>query len=163
MKFLINEIVSDDPYLIASVNEIPEEKPEVETEEFKAIIDSIKELSLRIIKESPNIPSEAGFAIKNIESNAFLINFISSNMNLNVKDEQTLLDIKDLSERAMATLKHMDMQMQKLSLKNDIQSKVRNDLDQQQREYFLHQPMKTIHEELGGNPLDQEIEEFTCM
>ncbi|NQY29852.1 MAG: endopeptidase La [Flavobacteriaceae bacterium] len=159
-KFSINEIVSDDPYLIASVNEIPEEKPEVENEEFKAIIDSIKELSLRIIKESPNIPSEAGFAIKNIESNAFLINFISSNMNLNVKEKQTLLDIKDLSERAMATLKHMDMQMQKLSLKNDIQSKVRNDLDQQQREYFLQQQIKTIQEELGGVSYEAEIEEM---
>jgi len=159
-KFSIKEIVNDDPYLVASVNEIPEEKPAVETEEFKAIIDSIKELSLRIIKESPNIPSEASFAIKNIESNAFLINFISSNMNLNVKDKQTLLDIKNLSERAMATLKHMDMQMQKLSLKNDIQSKVRNDLDQQQREYFLQQQMKTIQEELGGVSYEAEVEEM---
>jgi len=159
-KFSIKEIVNDDPYLVASVNEMPEEKPAVETEEFKAIIDSIKELSLRIIKESPNIPSEASFAIKNIESNAFLINFISSNMNLNVKDKQTLLDIKNLSERAMATLKHMDMQMQKLSLKNDIQSKVRNDLDQQQREYFLQQQMKTIQEELGGVSYEAEVEEM---
>jgi ATP-dependent Lon protease len=159
-KFSINEILSEEPYLTASVNEIPEEKPEVENEEFKAIIDSIKELSLRIIKESPNIPSEASFAIKNIESSAFLINFISSNMNLDVKDKQTLLDIKDLSERALATLKHMDMQMQKLSLKNDIQSKVRNDLDQQQREYFLQQQMKTIQEELGGVSYEAEIEEM---
>jgi ATP-dependent Lon protease len=159
-KFSVNEILSDDPYILASVNEFPEEKPTVETDEFKAIIDSIKELSLRIIKESPNIPSEASFAIKNIESNAFLINFISSNMNLNVKEKQTLLDIKNLSERALATLKHMDMQMQKLSLKNDIQSKVRNDLDQQQREYFLQQQMKTIQEELGGVSYEAEIEEM---
>jgi len=159
-KFSINEIVKEDPYLVASVIEIPEEKPKVENEEFKAIIDSIKELSLRIIKESPNIPTEASFAIKNIESNAFLINFISSNMNLNVKEKQTLLDIKNLSERAMATLKHMDMQMQKLSLKNDIQSKVRNDLDQQQREYFLQQQMKTIQEELGGVSYEAEVEDM---
>jgi len=159
-KFSINEIVKEEPYFVASVTEIPEEKPKVENEEFKAIIDSIKELSLRIIKESPNIPSEASFAIKNIESNAFLINFISSNMNLNVKEKQTLLDIKNLSERAMATLKHMDMQMQKLSLKNDIQSKVRNDLDQQQREYFLQQQMKTIQEELGGVSYEAEVEDM---
>jgi len=159
-KFSINEIVKEEPYLVASVHEIPEEKPEVENEEFKAIMDSIKELSLRIIQESPNIPSEASFAIKNIESNAFLINFISSNMNLNVKEKQTLLGIKKLSERAMATLKHMDMQMQKLSLKNDIQSKVRNDLDQQQREYFLQQQMKTIQEELGGVSYEAEVEEM---
>ncbi len=110
-KFSVNEIISDDPYIRATINEIPEEKPEVESEEFKTIIDSIKELSLKIIKESPNIPTEASFAIKNIESNAFLINFISSNMNLKVQEKQTLLTIKDLSERALATLKHMDLQM----------------------------------------------------
>ncbi len=159
-KFSVNEIISDDPYITATVNEIPEIKPEIESEEFKAIIDSIKELSLKIIKESPNIPTEASFAIKNIESNAFLINFISSNMNLKVQEKQTLLTIKDLSERALATLKHMDLQMQKLSLKNDIQSKVRNDLDQQQREYFLQQQMKTIQEELGGVSYEAEIEEM---
>ncbi len=159
-KFSVNEIISDNPYITATVNEIPEIKPEIESEEFKAIIDSIKELSLKIIKESPNIPTEASFAIKNIESNAFLINFISSNMNLKVQEKQTLLTIKDLSERALATLKHMDLQMQKLSLKNDIQSKVRNDLDQQQREYFLQQQMKTIQEELGGVSYEAEIEEM---
>jgi ATP-dependent Lon protease len=159
-KFSVNEIVSDNPYIEATVNEFSEEKPAVESEEFKAIIDSIKELSLKIIKESPNIPSEASFAIKNIESNAFLINFISSNMNLKVQEKQALLTIKNLSERALATLKHMDLQMQKLSLKNDIQSKVRNDLDQQQREYFLQQQMKTIQEELGGVSYEAEIEEM---
>jgi ATP-dependent Lon protease len=159
-KFSVNEIVSDNPYIEATVNEFSEEKPAVESEEFKAIIDSIKELSLKIIKESPNIPSEASFAIKNIESNTFLINFISSNMNLKVQEKQALLTIKNLSERALATLKHMDLQMQKLSLKNDIQSKVRNDLDQQQREYILQQQMKTIQEELGGVSYEAEIEEM---
>ena len=159
-KFSINEIVKEDPYLVASVNEMPEDKSVVKDEKFKAIIDSIKELSLKIIKESPNIPTEATFAIKNIESSSFLINFISSNMSLKVHEKQTLLEIKDLSDRAMATLKHMDMEMQKLSLKNDIQSKVRNDLDQQQREYFLQQQMKTIQEELGGVSYEAEIEEM---
>ncbi len=159
-KFSIREIVKEDPYLIASVDEVPEEKvkEKLAEKEFKAIIDSIKELSLRIIKESPNIPTEASFAIKNIESSSFLINFISSNMSLNVKDKQALLEIKALSDRAMATLKHMDMQMQKLSLKNDIQSKVRNDLDKQQREYFLQQQIKTIQEELGGVSYEAEVE-----
>ena len=159
-KFSINEIVKDEPYLVASVNEMPEDKSVVNDEKFKAIIDSIKELSLKIIKESPNIPTEATFAIKNIESSSFLINFISSNMSLKVQEKQTLLEIKDLSDRALATLKHMDMEMQKLSLKNDIQSKVRNDLDQQQREYFLQQQMKTIQEELGGVSYEAEIEEM---
>ncbi|MGB0897429.1 MAG: endopeptidase La [Flavobacteriaceae bacterium] len=159
-KFAINEIVKEQPYLVASVHEISDDKSVVNDEKFKAIIDSIKELSLKIIKESPNIPSEATFAIKNIESSSFLINFISSNMNLNVHEKQTLLEITDLSDRAMATLKHMDMEMQKLSLKNDIQSKVRNDLDQQQREYFLQQQMKTIQEELGGVSYEAEIEDM---
>ena len=159
-KFSINEILREEPYMVASVYEIPEDKSLVENEEYKAIIDSIKDLSLRIIKESPNIPTEATFAIKNIESSSFLINFISSNMNLTVEEKQELLEIKNLSERAMATLKHMDLEMQKLSLKNDIQSKVRNDLDQQQREYFLQQQMKTIQEELGGVSYEAEVEEM---
>lgn len=159
-KFSINQVVKEDPYLVATVKEIPEERPAKEDEEFGAIIESIKELSLQIIKDSPNIPTEASFAIKNIESNSFLINFISSNMNLSVKEKQDLLEIKSLSQRALATLKHMDLEVQKLSLKNDIQSKVRNDLDQQQREYFLHQQMKTIQEELGGVSYEAEIEEM---
>ena len=159
-RFSINEIVKEKPYLVASVTEIPEDRSVVKNEEFKAIIESIKDLSLRIIKESPNIPTEASFAIKNIESSSFLINFISSNMSLSVTEKQQLLEIKSLSERAMATLKHMDMEMQKLSLKNDIQSKVQSDMNQQQREYFLQQQMKTIQEELGGVSYEAEVEDM---
>merc|ERR1711879_245330 len=129
-------------------------------EEFKAIIDSIKEQALQIIKQSPNIPSEAGFAIKNIESESFLINFVSSNMNLTVEEKQKLLEIGDLKERALQTLRHMNTEMQKLELKNDIQSRVHNDMSQQQREYFLHQQMKTIQEELGGVSQEDELEEM---
>lgn len=123
-------------------------------------MESIKDLALQIIKESPNIPSEATFAIKNIESNSFLINFVSSNMNLTVAEKQQLLEINDLKERALSTLRFMNLELQKLTLKNDIQSKVRYDLDQQQREYFLHQQMKTIQEELGGVSYEEEIEEM---
>src|SRR5690606_6547356 len=126
----------------------------------KAIAENIKELAIKIIHENPNIPTEATFAIKNIESNSFLINFVSSNMNLELKDKQALLEIPDLKERALETLRFMNLELQKLELKNDIQSKVRFDLDQQQREYFLHQQMKTIQEELGGVSHDQEIEEM---
>lgn len=144
----------------ATVTEVPEEKPEKENAEFNAIIDSIKDLALQIIKGSPNIPSEASFAIKNIESNSFLINFVSSNMNLTVEEKQKLLEINDLKERALATLKHMNTEYQKLELKNDIQSKVQSDMSQQQREYFLHQQMKTIQEELGGVSHEGEIEEM---
>ena len=117
-------------------------------------------MALQIIKDSPNIPSEASFAIKNIESNSFLINFVSSNMNLPLEEKQKLLEISDLKERALSTLKFMNIELQKLELKNDIQSKVHNDMNQQQREYFLHQQMKTIQEELGGVSYDEEIEEM---
>ncbi|MBC3847826.1 endopeptidase La [Winogradskyella echinorum] len=160
-RFQINKVISEKPYLTATISDIPEAKPAADNEEFKAIIDSIKDLSLDIIKESPNIPSEASFAIKNIESNSFLINFVSSNMNLKVEEKQELLKINDLKERALQTLKYMNLEYQKLELKNDIQNKVQSDMNQQQREYFLHQQMKTIQEELGGGVSSgEEIEEM---
>jgi ATP-dependent Lon protease len=146
--------------MTATIKEVPEAKPAFENEEFKVIIDSIKEKSLQIIKSSPNIPSEAAFAIKNIESSSFLINFVSSNLNVTVEDKQKLLEISDLKERAMETLRFMEIELTKLSLRIDIQSKVESDISQQQREYFLHQQMKTIQEELGGNTSEEEIEEM---
>ena len=157
-RFEIDKVTSEDPYITASVKDVSEARPAVDNEEFKAIIDSIKELALQIIKDSPNIPTEATFAIKNIESNSFLVNFVSSNMNLSVEDKQKLLEINDLKERALATLKYMNTEFQKLELKNDIQSKVQSDMNQQQREYFLHQQMKTIQEELGGVSYDEELD-----
>jgi ATP-dependent Lon protease len=160
-RFQINELISEKPYLTATISDISEAKPAADNKEFKAIIESIKDLSLEIIKESPNIPSEASFAIKNIESNSFLVNFVSSNMNLKVEEKQELLTINDLKERALATLKYMNLEYQKLELKNDIQNKVQSDMNQQQREYFLHQQMKTIQEELGGGVSSgEEIEEM---
>jgi len=159
-RFKIAEVITEEPYMNATVREVPEAKPAAKNKEFSAIIDSIKELALQIIKDSPNIPSEASFAIKNIESNSFLINFVASNMNLSVSDKQSLLKHNNLKERALATLKFMNVEFQKLELKNDIQSKVQSDMSQQQREYFLHQQMKTIQEELGGVSHDEEIEEM---
>ncbi len=159
-RFEVNEIITSIPYLTATIKEVPEAKPAFENEEFKVIIDSIKEKSLQIIKSSPNIPSEAAFAIKNIESSSFLINFVSSNLNVTVEDKQKLLEISDLKERAMETLRFMEIELTKLSLRIDIQSKVESDISQQQREYFLHQQMKTIQEELGGNTSEEEIEEM---
>ena len=159
-RFEIDEVITEDPYLQATIKEVPEARPEKENEEFSAIVDSIKELALKIIKQSPNIPSEASFAISNIESPSFLINFVSSNMNLSVADKQKLLATNDLKERALATLKFMNVEQQKLELKNDIQSKVQSDMSQQQREYFLHQQMKTIQEELGGVSHEDEVEEM---
>jgi ATP-dependent Lon protease len=159
-RFEIAEVLTKKPYITATVRETAELRPEKNDKQFLAIIESIKELALKIIRDNPNIPSEASFAIKNIQSDSFLINFVSSNLNLDVKAKQELLEIGSLQERALATLKYMNVEMQKLELKNDIQSKVRNDLDQQQREYFLHQQMKTIQEELGGVSYDEELEEM---
>ena len=159
-RFQIDSYISEEPYLKATVSELKEERPEEDDKEFAATIDSIKDLSLQIISQSPNIPSEASFAIKNIQSDGFLVNFVSSNMDMDVADKQKILQTNQLHERALLCLKHMDMEFQKLSLKNDIQSRVRNDLDQQQREYFLHQQIKTIQEELGGVSYDQEVAEM---
>lgn len=159
-RFEVNEFIETDPYLKAKVTAIHEQREYSEDQEFKAVVDSLKDLSVQIIKENPNIPTEATFAIKNIESIPFLINFISSNMNLDVHEKQDLLETNDLKERALKGLKHLTLELQKLELKNDIQSKVKTDIDQQQREYFLHQQMKTIQEELGGVSYEEELEEM---
>jgi len=159
-RFEINEILTQEPYLKAKVTEFHEVRPDIKDSEFNAIIDSVKEMALTIIKENPNLPSEASFAIKNIQSNSFLINFISSNMNLGVAEKQELLKISNLKERALLMLKKMDNELQKLQIRNNIQSRVREDMDQQQREYYLHQQLKTIQEELGGVSYDEEIEEM---
>ena len=159
-RFEIDRIISEKPYITANIKDVPEVNPGVDNSEFKAIVESIKDLSLEIIKRNPNIPSEASFAIKNIESNSFLINFVSSNMNLPVSDKQKLLNMNDLTKRAMDTLKFMNMEFKKLEIRNDIQSKVQSDLSKQQREFSLHQQMKTIQEELGDVSHDSEIEDM---
>ena len=159
-RFQIADVISEKPYITAKIMEVPEKRPASKNAEFGAIIESIKDLALQIIKGSPNIPSEASFAIKNIESPSFLINFVSSNMNLSVEEKQKLLETNNLKDRALATLKYMNVEFQKLELKNDIQSKVQSDMSQQQREYFLHQQMKTIQEELGGVSHEDEVEEM---
>jgi len=159
-RFEIGDFVQNEPFIKATAQEIVEEYGKPNDTEFQAIIDSIRDLSLKIIKENPNLPTEATFAIKNIQSNSFLVNFVSSNMNLDVKEKQELLNINNLKDRALATLKKMDTELQRLELRNVIQSKVREDMDQQQREYYLHQQMKTIQEELGGVSYDEDIEEM---
>jgi ATP-dependent Lon protease len=159
-RFKLNAIVQEKPFMVASVSEMKEKKPSPNNKEFEAIVDGIKELALKIIKINPNLPSEASFAIQNIQSGSFLINFVSSNLNLKVAEKQELLALGNLKDRALKTLQFMNVELQRLELKNDIQSKVRSDLDQQQREYFLHQQMKTIQEELGGASHEEEIEEM---
>jgi len=158
--FEIAQYTQEEPYLKADIKPTGWVKPETGDPEFSAIVESIKDLAYKIIKNNPNLPSEASFAIKNIESNAFLVHFVSANLSIDVAQKQALLEMTDLKARAMAVLGYMDVELQKLQLKNDIQSKVRNDLDQQQREYFLHQQMKTIQEELGGISYEEEVNEM---
>jgi ATP-dependent Lon protease len=159
-KIYLDEPVKEEPYLVAKIHQLTDTKPKKKDSEFEAIVGSLKDLSLRIIKLSTNIPPEASFAVKNIESSTFLINFISSNSDFKLADKQKLLEENDLKKRGIALLEHMVREVQLLELKNDIQSKVRLEVDQQQREYLLHQQMKTIQDELGGNPTEQEIEEL---
>ncbi len=159
-RFSIEKVITEEPYITAQIKEIKEIKPLKNNKEFIATIESIKDIALQIIEENPNIPSEASFAIKNIQSDSFLVNFVSSNMNLSVQEKYDILKTSDLHKRALSCLKHMNIELQRLSLKNDIQSKVRSDLDKQQREYFLHQQLKTIQEELGGVSYDEEVNEM---
>ena len=159
-RMVLQELISDDPYFIARVKTIPEVKPELLNKDFDAIVGSLKDLSLKIIKINPNISPEASFAIKNIENNTYLINFICSNTDIKVQDKQKLLEMSSLRDRGFMLLEFLVQEIQVLELKNELQSKVKSDLDQQQREFLLHQQMKTIQNELGGNPVEKEIDEY---
>jgi ATP-dependent Lon protease len=158
-RFAWDTIVAEDPYLTANIKPYGSVEEVPKTKETQALIESLKELATEIITMSPTIPSEAASAIKNIKRLGFLVNFIGSNMNAKVEDKQMLLEIESLEERANKVLEMLHKEKQMLELKNDIQSKVKSDLDQQQREFYLNQQMKQIQEELGANPLKEEIEE----
>lgn len=159
-RFELAEPVQSEPYIKARVNYLSETKVDFTTKEMEVMIDSIKELALQIIHESPNIPSEATFAIKNIDSPSFLINFICSNMNADVAKKQGMLNELDTKKRVMLVLEHLNLEVQMLQMRNEIQSKVRKDLDRQQREYFLHQQIRTIQDELGGSPQEMDVTEL---
>jgi ATP-dependent Lon protease len=159
-RFQVKSLLRSEPYIVVSVESLEDTKPKKKDPEFEAIVSSLKDLSLKIIKLSTNIPPEASFAVKNIESSAFLINFICSNSDIKIEEKQRLLEINILKKRAVLLLEYLSREVQMLELKNDIQAKVRLDLEQQQREYLLHQQMKTIQDELGGSPIEQEIEEL---
>jgi ATP-dependent Lon protease len=159
-RFQIKEVIQEQPYLKATTQEFLEDRFVDTSPEFKEIMASVTESALEVIKENPSMPSEAAFAIKNIQSQSFLVNFISSNMNLSVRKKQRLLEKNSLKERAMLTLKELNKELQRLALRNDIQSKTRVDMDQQQREYYLNQQLKTIQEELGVASHDEELNEL---
>ena len=159
-RMSLDDMTSQDPYFTARVKAFPEVKPEGLNKDFDTIVGSLKDLSLRIIKLNSNISPEASFAIKNIENNTYLINFICSNTDIKVQDKQKLLEVTSLRDRGFMLLEFLIHEIQILELKSELQSKVKNDLDQQQREFLLHQQMKTIQNELGGNPLEKEIEDY---
>jgi len=158
-RFRLVEEVQSEPYIKVLISKFEESKHRAD-KEFKALVASIKELSSQIIQLSPNIPSEAGMALKNIESVSFLINFISSNMNADGEEKQKMLEMEKLRDRANKVMELLTLELQMLELRNQIQSKVRVDLDKQQRDYFLNQQLKTIQEELGGNSADMEYDEL---
>lgn len=159
-RFLLEDILYDDPYHVGKIIIKKEEGMPENDAEYNAIAESLKEMASKIVKYSSHIPNEAGFALKNIESMLFLINFISSNTDVDYRSKQELLEIDSLKQRAIKLLEILSKQVSLLELKNDIQKKVKMDIDKQQREYFLHQQMKTIQDELGGNPADEEIREL---
>lgn len=158
-RFKIEEFVLSNPYYRARVTALPELRPD-NSDKNEALFKTLKEMALNIIKESPHIPSEAGFAIKNIDSPIFMVNFISSNMQASVDEKQEMLEIDDIVSRSEKLLGYLSRELQLLEMKNEIQNKVRTDLDKQQREYFLHQQIKTIQDELGENPVTQDISEL---
>lgn len=160
-RFKVIEFVSNNPYFLAQVKYLPEDKNPKSSKELEAISGSIKDLALQIIKLSPHLPQEAAFAIKNIEGYSFLINFISSSMELeNMLDKISLLKENKLKNRALKLLEILNRQIDLLKLKDDIQQKVRVEIDQQQREYYLNSQLKTIQEELGMNSNSQDVSEL---
>jgi len=159
-RFQLEDLLYDEPYHVGKIRIKKEEAMPANDPEYNAIAESLKDMAGKIVKYSGNIPNEAGFALKNIESMLFLINFISSNTDVDYQNKQELLEIDNLKPRAIKLLEILSKQVSLLELKNDIQKKVKTDIDKQQREYFLHQQMKTIQDELGGNPVDEEIDEL---
>ena len=159
-RFEVLEMLSEEPYNQASIKGLEDLMPGKKKGQFQALIGSLKDLSLKIIKLSVNIPPEASFAVKNIESSTFLVNFICSNSDVDIPSKQKLLETNELYKRAETLLEYLSKEIQMLELKKDIQSKVKSELDQQQKEYLLHQQMKTIQNELGGNPMEKEIAEM---
>lgn len=159
-RFRIKEFTQSEPYYKAKTEGFEETRPEKNDEEFEAIVSSLKDTALQIIQKSSQIPTEAGFALNNIESQNFMVNFISSNMNATATEKQNMLEVPNLKERATLVLTHLVKELQKLELKNQIQNKVKVDLDKEQRDYFLHQQIKTIQKELGEKSHEQDIEEL---
>lgn len=158
-RFQLKEITSEDPFFRAKV-ELMEEEPIPETDHFRALAGSIKDLATQIIQLSPNLPSEAAIILKNIENPGFLIHFVSNNLNSDISEKQKLLEMQNITQRAELLMNLLQRELQYAELKNKVTSKTRTELDKQQREYFLQQQLKSIREELGGDANDLEIQEM---
>lgn len=158
-RVILGDFVAEEPYFRAKVTSLTDELFKGEKDkEYKAIIDSIKDISYNIINLAPNIPSEASIAIKNIDSSVFLVHFVASNMNISVHEKQEVLELLNPKKRSEKILEHITKELQMLELKDQIQNRVRTDIDKQQREYFLQQQIRAIQEELGGDTPDKEIQ-----
>ena len=158
-RFRLEEMTSDDPHMLGRITMLEYELPKNKLE-FKALLSSVRDAAKHIIELSPQIPSEAVVMLKNINNDNFLLNFIASNLGIKIHEKQALLEFSNLREKASAILLHMDGELQLLELKDQIESKVRTDIEKQQRDYFLNQQLKTIQEELGQNPQEEEINDL---
>ena len=158
-RFLIESIFEEDPYFRAKIKKLDEEESPKD-EDFNAYVANIKDLAADIVQLSPNIPTEASIILRNIENPAFLIHFVSSNLNTDIKDKQRLLELNQIRQRADLLMQLLQKELQFVELKNKVTHKTRTELDKQQREYFLQQQMKSIKEELGGDSNSQEIKEM---
>ncbi len=159
-RFRLDKVILEKPYFRATVSNYEDSNKTIRDKNFHALISTLKDLAIQIIKLSPNIPSDAAFAITNIESPEFLINFVSSSLNIDLIEKQKLLEITELDIKANTVLEALSKELQMLELKNQIQDKVKHDLDKQQRDFLLNQQLRTIQEELGGSSQNQEIEEL---
>ncbi len=156
-RFQINEVVTTEPYITAKVSELKESKIDKKDREISALLDSIKEIANKFIALSPNIPSEAVGALRNINDPIFLVHFISSNLGVSLLEKQSILEIADFKERAEKVLNLVTKDLQLLEMKTEIQNKARQEIDKQQREYFIQQQIKAFQDELGHETPDREI------
>ncbi|MCA4896517.1 MAG: endopeptidase La [Cytophagales bacterium] len=159
-RFAIKEYVQEEPFLTAKIDLQQEMKLDLESKEVKALIQSLKDAASKILKLNPEIPQEAQIALDNMQSMAFLVHFLASNLNVDVTDKQKILETNNLIERATLLLQHMLKEIQMLEIKHEIQKKVHTDIDQQQRDYFLRQQIKVLQDELGFDGPDKEIEKL---
>ena len=158
-RFSVESIIETDPYFKAKIHKL-EEEADPKDPDFEAYVANIKDLATEIIQISPNIPSEASIILRNIENPSFLIHFVSSNLNTDIKEKQKLLELNQIRQRADLLMKLLQKELQFAELKNKVTNKTKTELDKQQREYFLQQQMKSIKEELGGDSNSQEIKEM---